>query len=266
MKNADETGSSGVLETLYRHPIKGLSAESLARVHLEVGGYFPFDRIFAIENGPAGFDPKAAEHLPKQRFLMLMRNAKLAKLDIRVDEASLNLQIRQGGSMVAEGRLDDADGRKVIEQFFVLFGAEELRGPPRLLTAPPNYRFTDSRSGFVSLLNLASVADLARACGRKAIDPRRFRANLHIRGWEPWIEAGFSAGRRIAVGEALLEVIKPIERCAAVDVDPVMGIRDLTLVKTLEREFGHHDCGVYAKIIGGGDIRKGDAITVLNLD
>ena len=87
-----------------------------------------------------------------------------------------------------------------------------------------------------------------------------------MRGWAPWVETGFAAGSRIAVGGAILEVIKPIERCAAVDVDPTLGIRDLTMVKTLEPEFGHHDCGVYARIIGGGDIRLGDDITAVSLD
>ena len=52
---------------------------------------------------------------------------------------------------------------------------DELRGRPRLLAAPEGYRFTDSRSGFLSIINLASVADLAARMG-VAIDPLRSAA------------------------------------------------------------------------------------------
>ncbi len=47
----------------------------------------PFDRAWAIENGPGRFDPAAPKHLPKASFLMLMRNERLAALDCRFDEA-----------------------------------------------------------------------------------------------------------------------------------------------------------------------------------
>ena len=48
------------LESIYRYPVKGLSPEKLQRVHwLEAGSTFPADRLFAIENGPSGFDPAA---------------------------------------------------------------------------------------------------------------------------------------------------------------------------------------------------------------
>ena len=45
------------IASLYRYPVKGLSPESVSRAVLERQGYFPGDRLFAIENGPSGFDP-----------------------------------------------------------------------------------------------------------------------------------------------------------------------------------------------------------------
>jgi uncharacterized protein YcbX len=49
-------------------------------------------------------------------------------------------------------------------------------------------------------------------------------------------------------------------RCAATEVDPVTGIRDLPVPKTLLQNFEHVDCGVYAEVISGGDIAEGDRI------
>ena len=57
--------------------MKGLSPEPLTRTRLAVGATVPGDRLYAIENGPSGFDPAAPAYQPKQRFLMLMRNERL---------------------------------------------------------------------------------------------------------------------------------------------------------------------------------------------
>ena len=78
---------------LYRHPVKGLSPEPLKSVSLVEGGCVPGDRLFALENGPSGFDPAAPMHLPKIKFLMLMRNGALAGLATRYDDAMKTLTI-----------------------------------------------------------------------------------------------------------------------------------------------------------------------------
>jgi uncharacterized protein len=71
------------IDALYRYPVKGLSPERLSRARLPPGQTVPGDRLYAIENGPSGFDPAAPKYLPKTEFLMLMRNERLATLDTR---------------------------------------------------------------------------------------------------------------------------------------------------------------------------------------
>jgi uncharacterized protein YcbX len=138
-----------------------------------------------------------------------------------------------------------------------------MRGPARLLVAPPGFRFMDSRSGFLSLINLASVAAIAKLAGRASLDPLRFRGNIHLEGIGPWAEFDL-VGQRLAIGGAEIEIIKRIDRCAATDVDPRAGLRDLRLVATLEQNLGHHDCGVYARVTKSGLIRPGDALRILD--
>ena len=91
------------VDKLYRYPVKGLSPERLSAVALEAGAYFPGDRLFAIENGPSGFDPAAPEHQPKIKFLMLMRNESLARLATRYDDASNSLVVVEGGREAVAG-------------------------------------------------------------------------------------------------------------------------------------------------------------------
>ena len=248
--------------SLYRYPVKGLSPEALETVALTEGAHFPGDRMFALENGPSGFDPTAAEHMPKVKFLMLMRNERLARFGTSFDDETFVISISQGGKTVAAGDVRTPSGRQAIEAFYAAAFADELRGPPRILTAPSGFRFMDSRNGFVSIIDLASVAAIARAAGRTSIDPLRFRANVYVEGLGAWGEFAL-VGKRLKIGDATLEIIKPIDRCAATDVDPSTGIRDLRMVELLEQTFGHHDCGVYARVLVGGTMEKGSQLAAL---
>lgn len=254
--------SNARIASLYRYPVKGLSPEAVSEARLVTGAHFPGDRMFAIENGPSGFDPAAAEHMPKQRFLMLMRDERLARLKTRFDDEARKLTIEQGGKPVAAGQVDSEEGRAAISRFLETYLGETMRGPARLLAAPPGFRFMDSRAGFVSIINLASVADIARLVARDSLDPLRFRGNIHLKGLAPWAEFDL-VGQKIAVGEAVLEITKRIERCAATDVDPQAGLRDLRLIASMEQHLRHHDCGVYARILESGTIRPGDPVRVL---
>ncbi len=251
------------LAQLYRYPVKGLSPEALETADLPADGYFPCDRMYALENGPSGFDPSAPEHQPKIKFLMLMKNGALAGLATRYDEASGVLSISQKGREVARGDLRTSEGRAAIEGFLADYLApEEIRGRVRLLEAPSGFRFTDSKSGFVSLINLASVAAIEAAQGA-TVDPLRFRGNLYIAGADAWAEAGWP-GRRLRIGGAVLSVLKMTDRCAATGVEPGTGRRDMDVVQTIRKAFGHIDCGVYARVEQGGRVSGGDVVTPLD--
>ncbi|MGN6097748.1 MAG: MOSC domain-containing protein [Bosea sp. (in: a-proteobacteria)] len=248
------------IETLYRYPVKGLSPERLTEATLATGGFFPGDRLFAIENGPSGFDPAEPVHQPKIKYLMLMRNESLARLKTRYGDASGELVIHQDGHETLRADTTTPEGQAAITRFFQDFMPEELRGAPKLLTAPAPYRFTDSRSGFVSIINLASVADLAERVGRP-VAPLRFRGNLMVSGLEPWAENEL-VGRDIdGPGGLRLQVIKRIERCAATNVDPDSGARDMQIPKALMQGYGHVDCGIYCRILADGTLREGDVLT-----
>lgn len=244
--------------SLYRYPVKGLSPERLSRAALPAGGYFPGDRLFAVENGASGFDPAEPVHQPKIKYLMLMRNEMLARLRTRFDDDSRELVIVNEGE---ELRIDLASpaGHDRLAAFFEGFMPSELRGKPRLLTAPDGYRFTDSRSGFVSIINLASVADLETRIGA-AVDPLRFRGNVMVAGLPAWAEFDLVGRELLAPSGLRLSVIKRIERCAATNVDPATGSRDLQIPKALMNAYGHVDCGIYCRVVAGGALAEGERL------
>src|ERR1043165_1938762 len=127
------TSEPASVRAIYRYPVKGLSPQPLERTGLAVGATLPADRLYAIENGPSGFDPMAPAYFPKQRFLMLMRNERLAALRTDYDEANPTLAMEWEGRQAARGDLRSKDGRLAIEAFFRRFMPKELRGPPKVL-------------------------------------------------------------------------------------------------------------------------------------
>lgn len=249
---------TATIQSIYRYPVKGLTPERLLRAELAPGHTLAADRRYAIENGPSGFDPAAPAYFPKQRFLMLMRNERLAALETRYHDASHTLTIMQNGREAARGDLTTPEGRIAIEQFFAAYCTDELNGPPKVLQAD-GHSFSDVAAKVVSIINLASVAAIENAVG-VPVDPLRFRGNVYVSGWPAWHEFDL-VGKTIAAGPVRLQIVKRIVRCAATNVEPGTGIRDLQVPKTLMQAFGHMDCGIYAEVVTGGAIAAGDTVT-----
>src|SRR5262245_28380874 len=210
--------SMAQVRDIYRYPVKGLTPERLTRTQLYPGETLPCDRLYAVENGPSGFDPAVPKYFPKIRFLMLMQNARLAELRTAFDEASHTLTIRYENRERARGDLRTPAGRAAIEGFLPEPCDEDVRGPPKVLHAP-GHSFSDVARKVVSIIKLASVAALEDAAGAP-VNPLRFRGNLYVAGWPAWHEFDL-LGQEIAVGPSVrLKVVKRIVRCAATEVDP----------------------------------------------
>jgi uncharacterized protein len=254
---------TAMLRELYHYPVKGLSPQRLGRAELLPGQPIGCDRLYAIENGPSGFDPQAPAYLPKQHFFMLMRNERLARLKCAFDPLTHVLSIALANQEVARGDLHSRAGRAVVERFFSDYCAAERRGEPKVLTAP-GHSFSDVSRKVVSIINLASVEAIEPVVGAR-VDPLRFRANLYVSGWPAWHEFAL-LGRSVKVGpKAEIKIVKRIVRCAATDVDPQTGERDLAIPRSLTTAFGHGDCGVYGEVVTGGEIAVGDWVTTAAL-
>ena len=249
---------ASMLRDLYHYPVKGLTPQRLPRAALLPGQPIGCDRLYAVENGPSGFDPQVPAHLPKQRFLMLMRNERLARLTSAFDTDTHVLSIAFAGREVARGNLRRSAGRAVVERFLSDYCADELRGAPKVLSAP-GHSFADVSRKVVSIINLASVRAIETVVGAR-VDPLRFRANLYVTGWPAWHEFALLGGTLKIGQQAEIRIVKRIVRCAATDVDPQTGARDLAIPRSLTAACGHGDCGVYGEVVTGGEIAVGDRI------
>ena len=241
-----------------RYPVKGLNGETLEEANLSVGEGLPDDRRFALAHAASQFNRDNPEWMPKRHFLQLMRDERLAQLNAHFDSATGFLTMSRDGRQVARGDITQPLGRTLVEQFLQAFIPPGPRGNPHFVEVPGRM-LSDVPEKYISIVNLASVKDIERVA-RSPVDPHRFRANLYLDGLPAWAELSWQ-GMEIAIGDVRLEVVEIIGRCAATEVNPNSGERDLHMLKTLQQGFGHTKCGVYAKVAAGGKIEKGDTVT-----
>ncbi len=248
---------SATIATLYRYPVKSLSAERLEHSEILGDKRLPNDRRFAIAPGSSRYDPAEPAWQPKASFLTLVRNPRMAKLKTRFDDATDTLCIERDGREVARGKLTDPIGRAVIEQFLAAYMGEEARGRATVALGP-DLAFSDMAEPYISLIGLASVRDLERVA-RAPVDPLRFRANIYFEGAPAWAEFGW-VGREIAINGVRFKVEQRITRCAATELNPADGARDLTVLASLRSGFGHMQMGIYARALNDGTIAVGDEL------
>jgi len=103
----------------------------------------------------------------------------------------------------------------------------------------------------ILLLSDGSVAQLG-------YDRRRFRPNVLVEGADGPVELGWVA-RRVRVGEVLLAVDEPCERCVITTIDPDTIEVDLDVLKRTRTELGG-EMGVYCTIVEPGIVRLGDPV------
>ncbi len=255
-------GMQGVqVVSLYRYPLKGFSAEPVRRAEIEAGGTMPFDRAFAIENGPIGFDPEAPAYYPKARFLMLMKHERIAEFLTRFDEATGVLRIFRDGALLIEGPLSTEEGRARIERWVAENFRAELRGPPRILSAP-GHSFSDKKAKVLHLVNLASVRALEERIG-SPVDPLRFRPNIVIDGAPAWSELEWER-KELRFPDLICKGESRTTRCAATNVDPQSGRRDMAIPSALDSLYGHSDFGIYLVAKTAGALSTGDTLEIFS--
>ena len=119
--------------------------------------------------------------------------------------------------------------------------------------------------GWASILSRASIDRLAAAAGAaEPVDGRRFRMLFEIDGVGPHEEDAW-LGRRVRVGESVVEPLGDVGRCVVTTCDPDTGVADLDTLEALAayRREGVVEplpLGVYAAVVEPGRVRVGDAI------
>jgi len=120
----------------------------------------------------------------------------------------------------------------------------------------------------LTLMSLASVADLGARGGRRALDPLRFRMNLELEDCAPFEEDTWD-GRRIRLGTAVLRVRGRVPRCVVTTQSPRTGLKDfdtlrqIAAYRPLIEEPKGIPFGMYAEVDVPGRAALGDLVEPL---
>jgi uncharacterized protein len=126
----------------------------------------------------------------------------------------------------------------------------------------------------IHLVTTATFATLARAYPQGRFEWRRFRPNIIAQSDAPGFPENDWVGRRISVGgEVTLEVLIPCPRC----VMTTLAQGDLPLDSGILRTAAQQNnvmiaplrqampsVGVYAKVLTGGVVRRGDQVRIVS--
>ena len=254
-----------ILKKIFIYPIKGLSGENIDQILLEKNQVLPGDREYAFARSHVSFDESNPVYLRKTNFLALVKEDKLAKLNTKFISNSKRLIIKVDKKIVLDEILVNESNMNKVEVFFQKFLNLGDNNKPKLVKGRNNentknlkHSFSDLPEKAISIINLNTIVDFEKKIGKK-IAASRFRANLLIDDIDPWKEFDW-VGKKIKIGESVLEVFKRTQRCAATNVNPENAIRDINIPNEINSYFGHLDLGVYAKVKKTGIISVNDEL------
>lgn len=249
---------TGRLTAIVRHPVKSIGHEVMASVTLSAGQTLPGDRAWAVTHAATRFDAAQPAWAPKLNFVRGWGSPAL--MAVRAETlAADRYRFTHPDRPALDADLSTDVGRAALLAWVAPLWPSVRPGPAAVVRVP-GQALTDQSDPLVSVLSLSSLAHLGSQIGRD-LSIHRFRGNLWLDGLPPWAERDW-IGRDIAIGPVRLQVTDHIGRCRATHADPDTGREDVDIMGLLDRTYGHTDLGVFARVVTGGTIAPGDAVTL----
>ena len=257
----------GRIESVWRYPVKSMAGESLPDAFLGYAGVYG-DRLYAFHDGraQAGFPfltgrEQAQMLLCRPRFRHAEHATRPANLQAAEATAPGATPLYPTTEELAvEVETPSGSVISVDDPALIDWLRDGLPGQHEVSLRRSHRAMTDCRP--VSLFSLQTAAQLGEEVGR-AIDKRRFRANLYADLDAAFAENGF-VGKRLRVGaKAVVAVLERDPRCKMITLDPDTGEADPNVLRRVARE---HEgmAGVYGAVLTEGTVMPGDAIELLD--
>lgn len=250
-----------VLAEICRHPIKSIGWETLDTVALSPGRTLPWDRRWALAHEAARFDPDHPSWQPKRDFVRGVAAPQLMAVTARLAEDGKRLDLAHPDRPPLSLEPGTQAGSEALMDWIAPLWPDSRPAPARLVSVGETQALTDQERPLVSILNLGSLKDMSQRIGQD-LSIHRLRGNLWLDGLPGWAELDW-VGRKLSIGTVHLDVIEPIERCLAINGSPENGTADTQFFQALDRTVGHSNFGIFARVLQGGTISRGDGVALL---
>lgn len=257
----------GVVESLYRFPVKSLAGEVLDQAFVGYAGIYG-DRLYAFkkQDGPAFFPYLTARDC--QRMLLYkprFRHSELARQPkdwAQAEAWSIGVTPVYGSPEelvldveAPDGEVYDIGASALADQL-----SRDADDSPVLSLCYSDRALTDGRP--VSLISTQTLAQLSRETDL-VVDGRRFRANIYVNFDHG---SGFSendlVGRTVQIGERVrVAVVERDPRCVMITFDPDTGAATPALLRQVTKAH-NREAGVYAAVLVEGMVYPGDVLSI----
>jgi uncharacterized protein YcbX len=255
----------GVLEAVYRYPVKSMAGEEVAEAFVGYSGLMG-DRAFAFvrNKGVKGF-PWHTGRKQADMVLFRPRFRDGAAVTLPADvEVSFGMAPGVNPVFPPE-RAFEADVTTPEGQVYPIGSPELAADLERRGGGAVTLRFSE-RSQYdcrpLSIFSNATASGLGEELGMP-MDRRRFRANFYV-DWvdqQPYRENDL-VGRTLQIGDRLrIAVLERDPRCKMITIDPQTGETDKSILHHVTTS--HQGmAGVYAAVLTEGIVRHGDPIHI----
>jgi len=226
---------------LWRYPVKSMGGESREELPVEHRGVVG-DRLWAVVD-PEGRLGSGKDSRRFRRIDGLLDCRAALDADVPV------ITLPDGGRV----RADDAEAAHVL--------GEVLHRDDLGLAVEASVPHHDA--GPLHIVTLASVAAVRTVVDDATVDVARFRPNVVI---DTGHDAGYVenawVGRRLRIGEVVVEVTEGTERCVMVNASQPGLTRSHQVLRRISSGNGLA-LGVYATVVRPGVLRRGATVTFL---
>lgn len=266
--------SGRTVERLFRYPVKGFTPEELDDVALEPGRGLEWDRAVAITDGTWHYDEASYTPLFKDKFIALLTHPGVAAFRLSADLEAKHVNVVTPDGVDFPVDLSSPGSGEGFIDYLVDYLDLPAGQRPQIVRRGHG-SFTDlsaldsegaydgTVSTAISLMNLATVRELAQKMDDPHFDIRRLRANLYFDSDRAWEEADW-VGRYVRVGSMIGKVVLSIPRCMVTAVNPDTGERDRGVVQALLKNYRSKDLGIYVDVVEPGQVNIGDQIEVVD--
>jgi len=273
--SGESEATLGSVVSLWRFPVKSMMGEELNAVEVTERGLVG-DRAYALVDPSTG-KVASAKNPRKWPNLFDFRAAFLEPPRTDAKTPPVRIAFPDGATITSEQSeltetLSRALGREVrftsavpetptLEEYWPDIEGLDHQDAVTDESIPPGAFFDGAA---VHLLTTASIARLQEAYPKGRFEVRRFRPNIVVEpapGEKGFVENAW-IGRTLAIGpEVRLAVTGPCPRCVMPTLPQGDLPKDAGILRTaLDENEGR--VGVYAKVVRGGTIRRGDPLSM----
>jgi hypothetical protein len=279
---------SGSVVALWRYPVKSMMGEELNAAEVTKAGLLG-DRVYALVDGSDGkvasaknprkwptlFDfravladvPRTGATMPPVRITL--PDGTVVSSEQRDIDQVLSTALKRPVTLDVAERVDQAGAESSVPDARPATAEEywpDMEGLDHRDTVTdfglPQGTFFDA--AFVHVMTTATLDRLRELYPHGRFEVRRFRPNMVIaaaNGGTDFVENAW-IGRILAIGDAVrLSITGPCPRCVMTTLSQGDLPRDPGILRTAAQH-NHANVGVYASVLQGGAIRRGDSVSL----